>query len=375
MSNEGSDFAYIPAGRSAGHDTLSSSRSGAASPSIEYVRVGRGFVKVKRYENEATQGGKRPPSSPISPTSIQNLFTSAISGQSPKRKWFVVPLVKRRKTSTGGESPVAERGITPEARRDVTEIWVNRQTHETWAVASQNGSEVRSQQPASVQDESDGSSAFASTIRFALARPELSISPYSDESSSSIHTSSSFDFPASLQRASPLRNYFLQSDEDQDEDGRVLLEALGFAVPPGSATEQEDLAPNEVPPQINNLSDPLPGPDEPSLQVPRIMTPSRPLPAIPVSHPPQRQVLPTFQTTPTPPNDSQDAYQYVFGANPGTSAPQHRQSVAPPPPYASRYSTLLDRPDITSEDMAVLQQHLGGAQLPEVAPLEIGRRR
>ncbi|KAG8737516.1 hypothetical protein FRC10_008096 [Ceratobasidium sp. 414] len=343
----------------------SSNRSGPASADSGHIRMGRGLVKVKKYEEEASRGSKWSPTSPTSSTSPTSPtpISGALGGSI--QKWFQ-PLLRSRNVSFGGASP-RENDLLVSVKRGEIKSWVSRQPHhEMWAPASRDDLGVR---PAHIRGyESDRDSARTPTIHSTSSRPTLSIDPHSD-ASSSIHTGDSFDTTASSQRTSPLQHLSPRGEEGEVEDGRILLEALGVKDPTSVPEQADPLGQGQ--PQNNNLSDPMPGSDELAPQPPCILTPVRPLPPIPLLSP-SLSTQPQVKRVVPQPRDSQDAYTYVFDSSPRSS--QYRVSSGPPPPYASRYSAILDRPGITSEDITALQQHLRGLELPEVAPLEIRKR-
>ncbi|KAG9126925.1 hypothetical protein FRC07_001389 [Ceratobasidium sp. 392] len=257
MSREGPGFIHVVRPTSAGHDTSSSNRSNSALGNVEHIRVGRGYVKVKTYENEASRGAARSPVSPTSPTSTQS---PTVSGRTRKQK--LLQLLKPKKNSLAGALS-AEQELTPSIKRGEIRSWVDRQARERWDSTSQTDSEARTEFSDVRRDESDRDSALTPTISFVAPQPELSTSPYSDGSSSSIRTSISYDTSASFPRLSPLQNYMARNQEEQDADGRAYLDAvIGFERP--TTVPEEEYLPQ---PQINNLSDPIPDPNEPATEI------------------------------------------------------------------------------------------------------------
>lgn len=199
-----------------------------------------------------------------------------------------------------------------------------------------------------------------------------------------------------LKPTSPVPNSIDEIDEEEDEDGRILLEALGLAEPAVGIqlVEQpnDDYTHNEDPVELNDELELYQ--EEQQLEVgehesysdePPTPTPIRlrPLPIPPQFRPPiqfqppvQREAQNHITNVP-PPHDSQDAFTYVFGPTPRSSVyANRRESNAPPPPYASRQSAMLDRHRSRPrpEDLYLLEQQLAGLALPEVPPLSIRRR-
>ncbi|KAG9104371.1 hypothetical protein FRC06_003177 [Ceratobasidium sp. 370] len=380
MSNTGSDSARVAATTSTRHGTPSSNRSEPTSADSGHIRMGRGLVKVKRYEKEASRGSNWSPTSPTSPASVASPTSpvpptptsSPLEGQERafRRRWFQPPFMRRRNVSFGAVSSGGD-DLLASVKRGEIKSWVSRQPHHgMWAPTSRDDLDVRPTSPfVYIRGyESDRESARTPTIRSAPSRPALSIGPYSD-ASSSICTGDSFDTTASSQRAPPLQNLSPRSEEDTHEDGRILFEALGLQNPTPVPEQADSL--DQGQPQSNNLSDPMLGPDEFTPQLPCNLAPVRPLPPIPSSSP-SSSVQPQGERAVPQPSHSQDAYTYVFGYSPRSS--QHRASNGPPPPYASRYSTILDRPGVASEDLMELERHLHGMALPQVAPLDIRKR-
>ncbi|QRV79337.1 hypothetical protein RhiJN_07352 [Ceratobasidium sp. AG-Ba] len=363
MSNGGSDFVHLSATPSVAHDASSSNQSDLSGLSNDkHVRMGRGLVKVRRYESEAGRGSKRSPTSPISPVSTDD---NEILGPSQKRRWFQVPL-RRRNISVGGIP--TDKYVSSSAKRGEIKSWVDMQARERWD--SQERPEVR---PATFdirREPVDQERSLTPTP----SRSDLSIDPRYNAASPSSLTGNSYDTPASSRGMSPLRAPLPRSPEDEDEDGRALLEALGLGDPHSLAEQTE--TPEDT--HVQDISDcESEAGEHPVPQLSYVLPQIRPLPAIPLlptTSSLEFQAQSNSQLNIAPPlHDSQDAYAYVFGSSPRSSA-QYRESMCPPPPYVSRYSAMLNRPTISRQDMEALQQRLRGMEIPEVAPLAIRKR-
>jgi hypothetical protein len=199
------------------------------------------------------------------------------------------------------------------------------------------------------------------------SRPELS-----NPTAPLIRTGDPPKSAATSRRMSPLLNEVKDDDESEDENGRILLEALGLGQSTPVAKQAEQ--PNEEDNQASNLSEPT---AEPRRQLYDISPRIRPLPALPSLPsfaPIELEPRPAVQITVPLPCDSEDAHSYIFGSTGPRSSTQHRGSACPPPPYASRYSALFDRPPVTQDDYMALQRQMRGLALPEVAPLTIRKR-
>jgi hypothetical protein len=141
MSTEGSDFVRATAAATFGHGSSSSNQSDLSTPTTaKHVRMGRGLVKVTRYENEVHRG-KRSPVSPVSLAASSPLGDDASPGQSPRRKWFNTPILRRRNVSLGGGLPITK-DLSMSARRGDIKSWVDTQVQEGWNLASQVGAYV-----------------------------------------------------------------------------------------------------------------------------------------------------------------------------------------------------------------------------------------
>jgi hypothetical protein len=136
MSIEGSDSIRATATSAVGYGSSSSNHSDLSTPTtVEHVRMGRGLVKVIRYENEAHRG-KRPPVSPVSPASASSPLSDGTNpGQSSRRKWFNTPLLRRRNVSLGGGLPTTK-DLSTSTRHGDIKSWVNTQVREGWDLAS-----------------------------------------------------------------------------------------------------------------------------------------------------------------------------------------------------------------------------------------------
>ncbi|KAF8608884.1 hypothetical protein BDV93DRAFT_518931 [Ceratobasidium sp. AG-I] len=381
----------------------SRTRQEAGSPTVTHIRMGRGMVAVKRYESEGSKSKRpfTPPftrSSPSSPVEI-------IPGQETKRKWYNTPLLGRKRNVSLG----SVRGT-----RDV-QSWANAvRAQESWdeITQSEGGPSLSTITSSDDLSSSQGSSSLRHSLRLPTHR-SLSSSVRTDPSSPFARPNE-LPEPVFLPKpTSPIPASIDEVGEDEDEDGRILLEALGLAEPTNPQSMEQpadDYTHDEYSPELNEeprfeveveaeaehereeqqqeIEVPASHLDEPPTPTPIRL---RPLPIPPQfrppvqpQHQPQLPLAPLFQPehrsnliNVSPPHDSQDAFAYVFGPTPRSSLyADRRESSAPPPPYVSRQSAMLDRhrPRPRPEDVYVLEQQLAGLALPDVPPLSIRRR-
>jgi hypothetical protein len=106
MSAAGSSFVQVSSPSTLDHGSSCSDPSESSMLTGKHVRVGRGFVKVSRYEHEASRGARQPPLSPTSPhfASSRADDDTAI-GQVRKRKWYPACFRRRRCISLGDGLP------------------------------------------------------------------------------------------------------------------------------------------------------------------------------------------------------------------------------------------------------------------------------
>lgn len=74
---------------------LAHHRREAGSPTVTHIRMGRGMVAVKRYENEGSI--KKRSSKPLLTRSSPSSPVETAPGQEPKRKWYSPSLLKRKR--------------------------------------------------------------------------------------------------------------------------------------------------------------------------------------------------------------------------------------------------------------------------------------